>query len=446
MTGSFLPKAPWLSFAISTPNTISRKSSSRSSLPTTSPRRPTDMSLRNVGIVYRKELTEALRDRRTLISTIVVPLFLFPVLSVGFGALAVSLVGKAKEEVPKVMLRGGNDSPSVVEGLKKLDKIQIVPDTADWKDQIINKEIRAAVEIPAGFQSDVAEQKSDTVKVYNYEGEMKSEFATEKVETYMKEYRDRVVKDRLAAKNLPETVLKPFEVTRENVAPPEKVSGAAFGGIIGYMVILLCMTGAMYPAMDLTAGEKERGTMETILSSPISRMHLVLGKFFLILTAALSTAALSVLSMGLSFNVLGHYTGQAGKGGSEAAALVLKLGPKTVLSVFLMALPVAVLFSAVLMTIALFAKTYKEAQSYLTPMTFVVIIPAIAAMLPGVELTPKLSLIPILAVSLLCKELVAGTYHWNFIAIIFTSTCVYAAAALFIAIKMFQRESVLFRS
>jgi sodium transport system permease protein len=186
--------------------------------------------------------------------------------------------------------------------------------------------------------------------------------------------------------------------------------------------------------------------METILSSPISRMHLVLGKFFLILTAALSTAALSVLSMGLSFNVLGHYTGQAGKGGNEAASLVLKLGPKTVLSVFLMALPVAVLFSAVLMTIALFAKTYKEAQSYLTPMTFVVIIPAIAAMLPGVELTPKLSLIPILNVSLLCKELVAGTYHWNYIAIIFASTSVYAAAALFIAIKMFQRESVLFRS
>jgi sodium transport system permease protein len=404
------------------------------------------MSMRNIGIVYRKELTEALRDRRTVISTILVPLLLFPVLSVGFGALAIALVGKAKDEVPKVMLRGGEDSPAVVEGLRKLDKIEIVPESSGWKDQIINKEIRAAVEIPAGFQSDVAREKSDTVKIYNYEGELKSEFATEKVEKYMKDYRDTVVKERLAAKNLPETVLKPFEVKQENVAPPEKVSGAAFGGIIGYMVILLCMTGAMYPAMDLTAGEKERGTMETILSSPISRMHLVLGKFFLILTAALGTAALSVLSMGVSFSLLGHYTERTAGGHDAAAGLLLRLGPKTVISVFLVALPVAVLFSATLMTIALFAKTYKEAQSYLTPMTFVVIIPAVAAMLPGVELTPKLSLIPILNVSLLCKELVAGTYHWNFIAIIFTSTCVYAAAALFIAIKMFQRESVLFRS
>ena len=197
------------------------------------------MSIRDVGIVYRKELTEAIRDRRTVISTILVPLLLFPVLSVGFGSLAVALVGKAKEEVPKVMLRGGEDSPAVVEGLRKLDKIDIVSETPNWKDQIINKEIRAAVEVPPGFQTDVAQQKSDTVNIYNYEGELKSEFATDKIEKYMKDYRDKVVKERLAAKNLPETVLKPFEVKRENVAPPEKVSGAAFGGIIGYMVILL---------------------------------------------------------------------------------------------------------------------------------------------------------------------------------------------------------------
>src|SRR5260370_18520029 len=118
------------------------------------------MSLRNFGIVYRKELTEVLRDRRTLISTILVPLLLFPVLSVGFGSLAVSLVGKAKEETPKVMLRGGQDSPAVVEGLKKLDKIEIVPETSNWKDEIINKEIRTAVPIPAGFQPTVSRQKS----------------------------------------------------------------------------------------------------------------------------------------------------------------------------------------------------------------------------------------------------------------------------------------------
>jgi sodium transport system permease protein len=136
----------------------------------------------------------------------------------------------------------------------------------------------------------------------------------------------------------------------------------------------------------------------------------------------------------------------SGSGRGDTAALLLQLGPKAVASIFVMALPLAVLFSAVLMTIALFAKSHKEAQSYLTPMTFLVVIPAVASLLPGVELTPKLALVPILNTSLVCKEIITGTYHWGSIAMIFASTCAYAGAALFLAFKTFQRESVLFRS
>jgi sodium transport system permease protein len=402
------------------------------------------MSLQNIGIVYRKELREALRDRRTLISSLLVPLLLFPLLTAGLGAAISVLLGKAKEEIPKVMIIGGADSPQLLEDLQKLKKIEILPLAANWKDQIINKDIRAAVEIPADFQNDLARQKPATLRIFKYEGDLKSSLATSAIQEDLETYRGKIVKESLSAKNLPETVLKPFDVQQQNVAPPEKVGGAAFGGVIGYMVILLCMTGCMYPAMDLTAGEKERGTMETILSSPISRTHLVLGKFFLVLTTSLVTAALSVTSMGVSFWVLErlHAFDQAG---SDAAQLQLSIGIKQVFSIFIMVLPLSVLFSAGVMTVALFAKSYKEAQSYVSPLMFLVIIPAVCAMLP-IDLNAKLALVPILNASLLCKELVVNTYHWNFIAIIFSSTCVYAAVALFLAVKMFQREDVLFRS
>jgi sodium transport system permease protein len=404
------------------------------------------MSLRNIGIVYKKELTEALRDRRTLISTIVVPLLMFPVLTIGFGAAMVSLLNKAEKETPKVMVLGGADSPHVLADLKKLEGLQFVDFTADWKDRIVNKEVGAAVEIPEGFETDLGRQKSGTVRIFNYKNEIKSEFAANHVEKALKKYGDTIVKDRLAARNLEVSVLNPFEIKQENVAPPEKVGGAAIGGFLGYFVIVLCLQGAMYPAIDLTAGEKERGTMETILSSPISRVHLVLGKFFLVLTAALVTAALSVTSMGVSFWGSQKFHAFDAGSASDAGSSQLHISVGGILSVFLMALPLAVMFSAALLTIALFAKSHKEAQSYITPLMFIVIIPAIAAMLPGVELTPKFALIPILNVSLLCKDLIAGTYHWNLIAIIFGSTCAYAAVALFLAVKMFQRESVLFRS
>jgi sodium transport system permease protein len=404
------------------------------------------MALQNIGIVYRKELTEALRDRRTLISTLLVPLILFPLLSVGFGALAVTLVKKAEEETPKVMLLGGSDSPGVLESLRGSKKIEVVAATPDWKDKIINKEIRAAIAIPDGFEASLAQQNPQTIEIYKYEGELKSSISADAVERVLKAYRDKVIEARLDANFVPSSILTPFRVKQENVAPAEKVGGAAFGGIIGYMVILLCLTGGMYPAMDLTAGEKERGTMETILSSPISRFDLVMGKFFLVLTASLVTAALSVLSMGASFWGMQQLNAFGATQNPDAAAMQLQIKLPAVLSVFLMALPLAVLFSAGLITISLFAKSYKEAQSYISPLMILVIVPAVAAMLPGVELTAKLALVPILNVSLLCKELVTGTYHWNFIALIFLSTCVYAGAALFLAVKMFQRADVLFRS
>jgi sodium transport system permease protein len=404
------------------------------------------MPLRNIRIVYRKELTEALRDRRTLISTLLVPLLLFPLLSVGFGALAVTLVKKAEEETPKVMLLGGADSPAVLEALGTSKKIEVVPATPDWKEKIINKEIRAAIAIPGGFEASLAEQNPQTIEIYKYEGELKSSISADTVEYTLKSYRDKVTESRLDVNHVPSSILTPFHIKQDNVAPPEKVGGAAFGGIIGYMVILLCLTGGMYPAMDLTAGEKERGTMETILSSPISRLDLVLGKFFLVLTASLVTAALSVLSMGVSFWGMRQLKAFDVSKNPDAAGMQVHIGYAAVFSVFLMAVPLAVLFSAGLITISLFAKSYKEAQSYVSPLMILVIVPAVAAMLPGVELTGKLALVPILNVSLLCKELVTGTYHWNFIALIFLSTSVYAAAALFLAVKMFQREDVLFRS
>ena len=400
------------------------------------------MSLRNAGIVYRKEFTEAIRDRRTLVSTILVPLLVFPLLTAGFGYLSLKLIGKARTEVQRVMVLGGAGSPDILQGIRKLDSIEVLPPAADYAQRIVNKEIQAAVDVPPGFQAALARGDAPTIKIYMYEGEIKSSFGAERVEKFLSDYRTQLTQRRLAAAHLSPSLLKPFEVQQENVAPPEKVGGAALGGVVGYVVILLCLTGAMYPAMDLTAGEKERGTMETILTSPVGRTDLVLGKFLLVLSASLFTAVLSVFSMGASFYLLGKTGGLVARPGS----LVLAISFKAVAVVFLMALPVAVLFSAALLSIALFARSYKEAQTYLTPLTFLVVIPAIGSLLPGAELNARLALVPILNVSLLCKEIVSGTYHWNYIALIFLSACLYAAAAVWVAVKLFQRESVLFRS
>lgn len=403
------------------------------------------MNLRNIGIVYRKELIDSLRDQRTLISMIAVPLLLVPLLTIGLLVAVIRQVDQASEEVPKVMILGGEDSPNVRAELEKLQGVEIVPQNSDYAEEISNKRIRAAVEIPPGFDAKLAAGEPMSVKIYMYQGELKSGFGANRLEKFFRDLRDRAIRERLEARHLPENMVRPFDIRQQNVASPEKVGGALIGGLVPYFIILLCLTGAMYPAMDLTAGEKERGTIETILCSPVSRTHLVLGKFLMVLTASVATGVLSVISMTVSFGV-GKKLLQGVANGAADTILQITMTGKAVISVFTMVLPLAVLFSAALLAIALFAKSYKEAQSYISPLMIVVVLPAVAAVLPGVELNTALALVPVLNTSLISKEIMTGTYHWKYIVLIFASSCIYAAGAIAIAVKLFQREDVLFRT
>ena len=401
------------------------------------------MTWRHIRIVYRKELRDSLRDRRTIISMIVVPVIAMPLLMFGMGALTVKMVSKARGEIPEVMVLGGEDSPKMLAALRASKAVSLVPPGADFTNQIVEKRIRAAVEIPRDFDAAVARGEPTEVRIYNYAGEVRSGFASESLDRFFRNLRDATVRERLQVRNIPQEVLKPFDIVHQNVAPPAKVSGNVLGGLIPYLIIILCMTGAMYPATDLTAGEKERGTMETLLCSPVSRTDLVLGKFLMVLTASLGTVVLSLLSMAGTFHLAKHAVA-----GSlpELPKLAATIAPSSMAGVFLMLLPVAVMLSAVLLAVALFAKSFREAQSYTGPLMIVVIMPAMIGMMPGMELNAGLALVPLVNVSLVCKEMMAGTWHWPYILLIFASTCVYAAAALAWAVWMFQREEVLFRA
>lgn len=412
------------------------------------------MNWKNILTVYLKELKDSLRDRRAIVSIVVIPTIVMPILFFGVGKIAAGVVSKAKQETPSISILGGEDSPAVVSALRDWKKWRVVETPSDWKQQISDKKIRAVVQIPANFEAKLKTEAPDTVTIYNYEGELKSSIAAGELEKYFRDLRERTVKQRLADRSLPETLLRPFEVKRENVAPPEKVGGNMLGGIVPYVIILLCFTGAMYPAIDLTAGEKERGTMETLLCSPASRIDLVLGKFLVVMTGSLAAMVLSLISMGVSAAVAGVLFMSKGADAkvaaaaqqAHAAAVIPTIDPLGLVGVVAMVLPVAILFSAVLFTVALFAKSHKEAQSYASPLIIFVIMPAVVGMLPGIDLNVRLALVPILNLSLVCKEMLSGVWHWNYIALIFASSCVYAAVALGLAVKMFNREDVIFRA
>ena len=404
------------------------------------------MNFARILTVYFKELKDSLRDRRTVISMIVVPTLIMPVLIFGIGKVASGVFNKAKSEVARIMVIGADGSPEIVAALEKSERLQIVPFTENWKELVAEKKIRAVVSIPKNYLS--GPDDSAPVMMYSYEGELKSRLAVREIEKLLTSFRESMVQDELKQRGLPASLIEPFVIEWENVAPPEKVGGNQLGGMVPYLIIILCFTGAMYPAMDLTAGEKERGTMETLLCSPVARVNIVLGKFLMVLTGSLGSMLLALLSMGLSFFVIGNVmdgSATAATAANAAPGMMPTIDPLGALGVLAMVLPVAVLFSAVIFTVALFAKSYKEAQSYVAPLIFVVLMPAMVGILPGIELNATLAMVPILNLSLVCKEMLSGVWHWGYIAIIFGSTCIYAAAALGLAVQMFKRESVIFR-
>ena len=415
------------------------------------------MNRHNIITVYVKELKHSLRDRRTLLSMIIIPTFVIPALTYGVGKIATKVIAEAREETPVVMLLPGGDSPGVVAALLRSRTMKIVPASANYRQLISDKKIRAAVKLPAGFEAGLKAGTAESVLILYYEGELKSSLAAGELDRFFRDLRDQTVKARLAEHQLPASLIKPFEVKRENVAPPEKVGGNLIGGLVPYLIIILCFTGAMYPAMDLTAGEKERGTMETLLCSPVARGDLVLGKFLMVLTGSLSAMLLALTSMGIMLFVMGALMTGAGGGRAagvavaaaqahSASATLPSIDPDGILGVMALVLPVAVLFSAILFTVSLFAKSYREAQSYVAPMTFIVILPAAVGLLPGIDLNVRLALVPLLNLSLVCKEMLSGVWHWSYIALIFGSSCVYAGAALALTVKMFNREDVIFRA
>ncbi|MCP4581698.1 MAG: ABC transporter permease [candidate division Zixibacteria bacterium] len=396
--------------------------------------------MRNIRIIYKKELLDTIRDKRTIISMIVVPIFIFPLMTLGFSAFAASMAEKSAEETHQIAIIGGDSAPELYALIDSSTEVSICIIDPDSLEQAINsKKVRAALIIPKDFQEKILAIDSTGLIILFNAAEAKSNFAADKIAKIVNIYHGRIVEGRFSERNLDPLLNEPFELERENVAK-EKMGSFLLSMFIPYIIIILCMIGAMYTAIDLTAGEKERGTLETILVSPVPRWQLATGKFLTILTTSVVSTVLVLSSM----------TGTMYLGLLSTTAMTEFLGfeitPVMIFVILLMMIPTACLLSALLMSISIFAKSYKEAQSYISPLMILVILPALVSFIPGVELNMKLAFLPLVNICLSIKEALMGNINWLYIAIIFTSTVIYAAFAIFVTHRVFEKESVLFRS
>jgi sodium transport system permease protein len=393
------------------------------------------MNFRIVRAVYAKEMLDLRRDRRALVSMIVVPLVAMPGIFAVMHYFTENLGKKAQQESARIGTSAKIRQPAIREALKSAG-FDLVPVTNP----------RTAVEsksVAAAMDEDRGPANEDRIVIFVDRTREASSMAAKKITAALERLKLDQVKGSLRGLGVSERVLNPFSVTSSNVAPEKKMAGFILGGVLGYTVLLLMFTGGMYPAIDMTAGEKERHTLEPLLASPASREEIILGKILTTTTASFLTALLTIGSLLVSMQFLG-----LGQGGPDMEHLVSRAAPdaSTVFLVLLTLLPTALFAASVMTAVALFARGFKEAQSMLTPVVMAVVIPAVVSLLPGLELNVGLALIPVFNVSQLIKEIILGEYSRLSFLTAFLSNVVYALLAFWISVRIFKSESVLFRS
>jgi len=411
------------------------------------------MRLHSVSIIFRKELIESLRDRRTLIAMVVVPILLYPVLMLGSIHAAQFQSGKMQREEIRIAVPDDATaqrlsaeiaadnaavpagSPEAAECIRRYDMLV----TPDPRDALRKGAVQVAI-VPSAGPKTWNRWEIDPPFVLCYDSaEIRSEMARTRLERVLERRRVAVREERLA--RLPEEqreLFAPRPIPVENVASPEKVGGSLLGNVLPLILALMTITAAVYPAIDLTAGERERGTLETLMVAPVPVIDLIVGKFLVVAAVSLIAAALNLASIGLTlrFGDVQEMLAQ----GMQARI------PVAVLPLILLAMvPFAILFSAILIAVASFARSFKEAQHYVMPVIMAALIPGTAGALPGVELQGAMTVIPVANMVLLTRELLLGHFaNWPAMVVALGSTCFYAVVAVIVAAKLFGQEAVLF--
>lgn len=396
--------------------------------------------MKKIFVIFKKEFIDTIRDRRTLIMMVVLPLFLIPMILNLTTGLSMSHARKAREKVLNVgLLSYGNAETFRQMLLERKDMIiREEIKSGQIENLIQEKQLDFAFVFDEAFDRKVAENGSGDIQLY-FKTSSEIKIAKKRILDILKKYKNDLLNSRLEELKLEFTFVEPLKIHEHDIATVKERIGEYIGGFLPYIFILFCFLGAMYPAIDLAAGEKERATLETLLTSPASRMQIVIGKFLVITIAGLVSAGLSMVSLFISVKTLKEIP-------SDIVSTIYRIieFESTVLLLSLL-IPLCVFFAAILLSISVFAKSFKEAQSIMTPMNFVVIVPVLIGLIPGIKLNPITALIPVLNVSLATREIVSGTIKTGLLIEVYLSLFIIAAASLYFCSQWFKRESVIFR-
>ncbi len=363
----------------------------------------------NLYIIFRREVRDQVRDRRTLFMIFALPILLYPILGLGVIKFASALEQKPRQVVvvgteylPKTpaLLNTSGDGfdPALFDVPGEAKRLVVRQESASgpWGDQELRQrairdgDVSAVMVIPGDLPAQLQRDNASEIDIpiqYNSVDEP-SQITYLRLRELVVRWRESIVDSRLKRDQKSRSYAEPIQVRAEDVATAREVGGSVWGRLFPFLLVMMSLTGAFYPAVDLCAGEKERGTMETLLISPASRSEIVLGKFFTVMLASVTTAVLNLLSMGLTGAQLARQVGafSAETARASAAPAPSVIAPPTIQAAFwmlLLLIPLAAFFSAVCLALAILARSMKEGQYYMTPLYLVCMPLVFVTLMPG---------------------------------------------------------------
>ena len=390
--------------------------------------------------IFKKELTDVLRDRRTLFFMIVIPVIVMPLIFIGSIKFQEYQSKKSDEKVLNIGLINKTSDSQIRDYLLDQKGVYLVEDIDldSLELGIKNDSLQGGLYIHKNFINDISANAMGKVEVYYKSSDLMSK-AKNRIYNALDIYKNEVVSERLSEFNVDKGLLEPLDIINKDMSTKKETIGKAVGGLIPYMLVIFIFLGAMYPAIDLGAGEKERGSLETLLSSPATKFEITVGKLMVVSLAGMVSGLISVVGISAPFYFIGNIPDQI-----KSTVLEI-ISPFIIVSVIILMIPIAIFFASMLLSISFYARSFKEAQSLMGPLNIIIIVPLMLTLGPGIEIDHITALIPLINVGLLTKEILAGSAQPIYFIETLSSLLFFAAIGIRFSVYWFNKENTIFR-
>jgi sodium transport system permease protein len=386
--------------------------------------------------IFRKDLVETLRDRRTVVMAFLVPALVYPLLFTLLGSVATDKRGEL--ERTRVRLAAWGAVPeSTLHAVEQQGRADVVdrrdPPPADPEAEarrlVASKKVHVVLLTPSG-----AAGASIPLRVLSDSTNVDSDAMERRVSRALTEHAADLLRQRMVALGQEASAARPIDIHEEDLADAARRGASFAAALLPYLLLVLVATSGFYAALDLTAGEKERGTLQTLLTAPVRSVEIVAGKYLAVLALTLAATVCNLGSIALTLS--------RATAAMESGAR-FSLGLSSAGAIFLTVLPAALLIVALLMAIGVLARSYREGQTYLMPLLLLVMLAGFASFLPGAELSAGTALVPLLNVTLLVHDILIGKAGATQVMVVWAVSLAWAVLGILLAARVFQTEQVL---